>query len=561
MRSCPLLLLLLLAACAPTSPQLVGDASLDSHEVHSRPAALCSRCHSNDSSATALRNSEGDPIAPFDLWQGTMMANSSRDPLWRAMVSAEIALRPKARAAIEEKCLTCHAPTAAADVRQHGGTLSFASLDSPRLAAVARDGVNCTICHGIAPDDLGKKKSFSGGWTIDHSRRAYGPHATPFRMPMFPQTGWTPTEATHILDSALCGSCHTLFTETLDLDGEPTGSVFPEQTPYLEWRASAYSTEGTKGERAQSCQGCHLPTTEPDGAAIATRIARSPMGHDFGRVVPRSPFGQHLLVGGNALVPEILAAHREEFGVIAPEAALRAVAARAREQLAERTADVAIETPLWTEDGLEFAVEVVSHTGHKVPSGHPTRRMWLAVEVTDSAGGTLFSSGVPDRMGQILGAEGAPLASELVGGPVLPWPLAVRSENEVPIFEMVMEGEDGAPTFSLLSAARVAKDSRLLPVGWRPKAARRSGVAAVGVPKDGSFTGGRARLNYVAPIARGDVTIEATLYYQTLGARFGAELAEAKTPEMQRFQELLRERGNAPEVVGRVSLRISAPER
>ena len=42
-----------------------------------------------------------------------MMANSARDPFWRAVLSAEVDATPSAKALIEEKCTRCHAPMAA----------------------------------------------------------------------------------------------------------------------------------------------------------------------------------------------------------------------------------------------------------------------------------------------------------------------------------------------------------------------------------------------------------------------------------------------------------------
>jgi len=502
-----------------------------------------------------MRAPDGAAIAPFDLWQGTMMANAARDPLWRAYLSAEVARRPAARERIEAKCLTCHAPAATAERRQHGGALRLSDLDpraEPQLAEVAREGVSCTICHGIEAAGLGSDASFSGGWTIGHEQVAYGPYTDPFLQPMRNLSGWSPVHGAHIRDSALCGSCHTLFTETLDPDGKPTGTVFAEQTPYLEWRASAYSTErDDPGPEARSCQECHLPRTDASGAPISTMIARMPRGGDFPRTVPRTPYGQHHLVGGNALVPEILAAHREELGVTASEEALRATAARAREQLAERTARIRISGSERAPGRVSFVVEVESLAGHKVPTGHPTRRMWLHVRVL-AAGETLIEIGASDRDGRLLDASGAPLPSESVGGPVLAWPAVVRGAADVPIFEQVMADEAGAPTWSLLSAASAAKDTRLLPKGWDPRG-RAAQIGAVGVPEDGSFAGGRAVVRYELDLppehARGELVIEAALRYQTIGARSAAELAAIETPETRRFAKYLDERGNAPERV------------
>lgn len=556
-----LLLLGVGIACAPRDAMenAAITGTVADHPVHFRKGELCARCHSNAPDASAMRTSTGLGVAPFDLWRGTMMANASRDPLWRAMVSAEIAARPATRAKIEAKCMTCHAPAAVAERRQHGGTPSFADFNDPRLAAVANDGANCTVCHGIEPEGLGTDESFSGNWTIGHDQRAYGPHANPFPMPMRPQTGWTPTEGHHILESALCATCHTLITETLDADGEPTGSTFPEQTPYLEWRASAYSTEREDpAPEAASCQDCHLPKVDETGVPISTRIARNPRGLDFGRVVDRSPFGMHLLVGGNALVPELLAAHHEEFGVEASAAALGAVAERVRAQLAERTARIAVERVRRSGKELFFTVAVTSLTGHKVPSGHPTRRMWLEVQVLGEDDAVHFASGRTDARGRLLGTDGAPLPAERAGGPLHPWPSEVTDVGQVPVFEMVMAGEDGAPTFSLLSAATTRKDTRLLPKGWDAAAAARDRIGAVAVPDDGTFAGGRATVDYRIPLpaGAGNATIAAALRYQTLGGRYAEELRTVDTPEVKTLFRVLDERGNAPETVGTVVRRV-----
>jgi hypothetical protein len=79
----------------------------------------------------------------------------------------------------------------------------------------------------------------------------------------------------------------------------------------------------------------------------------------------------------------------------------------------------------------------------------------------------------------------------------------------------------------------------------------------VGVSVDEAFEGGRVLLSTQIPLgsaARAELRVEATLHYQTLGARFQAELARVSTPEMDRFQELLAQRGNPPEIVDRVEL-------
>jgi hypothetical protein len=189
-----------------------------------------------------------------------------------------------------------------------GGTPSLAMLDPEAdEAPFAVDGVSCAVCHRIAPEGLGTAASFSGAFALGPEGELYGPHAAPFARPMEARTGLAPVAADHVTSSALCGSCHTLFTDAVAADGTPLGARFPEQTPYLEWRNSAFDDEQPDpGPRAASCQACHAPAVDEDGAAIATAIAPRPGGGDFPPVDARSPYGRHVFVGGNTVVPALL---------------------------------------------------------------------------------------------------------------------------------------------------------------------------------------------------------------------------------------------------------------
>src|SRR2546430_8641925 len=96
--------------------------------------------------------------------------------------------------------------------------------------------------------------------------------------------GFHPTEAAaHIRDSALCGTCHTLVTETPGSGGEVVGS-FPEQMPYLEWLHSDYPHKST-------CQSC--PTPQVHVAAPPTP----------GLCVPPAAAHQPLLVAAEFFLP------------------------------------------------------------------------------------------------------------------------------------------------------------------------------------------------------------------------------------------------------------------
>lgn len=491
-------------------------------------AQVCGECHANATAASAMRTPGGEPVAPYDQWTGTMMAHAARDPFFRAALSVERVATPGAEAVIESVCFGCHAPMGRRAASAAGEPLRLGDLYRPGSNAdLARDGVSCTTCHQIQPEGLGEAGSFDGAFVIEDQRAIFGPHADPFAMPMQRRSGYTPTRGDHILSAGMCGTCHTLFTDALDASGRPTGGRLPEQTPYLEWRNSSYDIETRQpGPRAATCAGCHLPTADDEGRMIRTAIARNPAGRDF-PIAAREPFGRHLVVGGNYVVPAMLRDHRAELGVDAPAEAFDAVVAATREQLEARTATLELSVG---EDGVE--ARVVNHAGHKLPTAYPSRRMWLRVVARDEAGAVIFESGAYDDRGRLVDAEGAVLPSERADGPILPHRTRVDGVEPVE-WSSVMAGEDGQPTFTLLRGARYWRDNRVLPHGWRPNHRDAEATRPVGVDGDGDFVAGEDRVQVVLP--EGAVEVEAHLLYQVIAPRWADELLAVRTPETVSF--------------------------
>lgn len=521
---------------------------------------VCAQCHSSSVRAQALRDAKGRSVAPFDLWRASMMANSARDPLWRAAVAAEMAATPSRAAEIQAECMRCHAPMAHNEAERLGEPVRLTLLDedTPR-GQLGRDGVSCTVCHQIPPAALGND---SGHLGIGDDRLIYGPHQEPFAMPMRRHTGYTPTFAPHLRDSRTCATCHTLHTTTLAPDGAPTGHRLAEQTPYLEWRNSVFDTERAEPTaEATSCQGCHVPVTDVDGAPIETRIARNPVGRDFPRVQPRAPFGRHVFVGGNTLVPAILRDRGEELGALAPREAFEAVLDETRAQLTTRTARVQVLEVTRADDRVRLTVKAENLAGHKLPTGFPeVRRAWLRVRVRDASGAVVAASGEHDAQGRILGGAGAPLASELPGGPIEPHRDRVGSPDEVALFEAVLADASGRPTWRLLRGAGYVKDDRLLPRGWRPEHPDAALTAPVAIGRDRDFVGGEDLVRYDLPAVEGPLTVEVDLLYQTLNARFAAEMFAIDAPEIARFRamlEALPDADRAPVVTA--SARVDVP--
>ena len=67
-----------------------------------------------------------------------------------------------------------------------------------------------------------------------------------------------------ISTSLACASCHTLITQSANIDGDYTGTEFVEQATYHEWTNSIYDQDETR----QECQACHVPRIE-DEVALA----------------------------------------------------------------------------------------------------------------------------------------------------------------------------------------------------------------------------------------------------------------------------------------------------
>ncbi len=527
----------------------------------------CALCHSTSPDAVAMRDESGTSVAPYDLWQSTMMANASRDPFWRAAVDAELQAAPGAAEAIAAKCLKCHAPMAERiGLDDHGTGNPMHVLDcESELGNLARDGVSCAVCHGMSPEGLGTDASFTAGFELDPWQRAFGPHKEPITGPMVVHSGLEPAYGAHVEKSQLCGSCHTLITHPLDAKGSSTDAEghafdgFHEQTPYLEWRNSIFTDETPDGESivpapdsSKTCQACHVPRTGQDGRRIHTELAHNPMGFDFPFTEERSPFGRHLFVGGNSFVLGLLRDHSEALGVTAPRAAFDATIAATNEQLQHRSAALGL-SPLRVVDGrTEFDVTIQNLTGHKLPTGHPSRRMWLEVTVTDSQGEEVFVSGRSDAEGRLVDSAGEPLATEAAGGPVEPHRERITSPTEVARYRGVMADTDGKPTHRLMRGATWYIDDRILPRGWKHDHPDAPGAAPFGIGKDVDFLAqserGRDRVTYSLD-ATGDLRVSARLMYQSVSPRWVAEIAVFDTPAIKRFMGMYESADRTPVVL------------
>ncbi|MCC7012875.1 MAG: hypothetical protein IT454_09960 [Planctomycetes bacterium] len=513
-------------ACASGSTEPVPESApaIDVAPAQSGPAFMagqrCALCHSSSPRANAMKDRNGNDVSPHFTWSATTMANSFRDPYWRAQMAHEIEVEPQAKAAIEGLCLRCHAPMASHQARLDG--LAPPTIEAASADPLAQDGVSCTVCHQANPSSFGRPESFSGRLDIRNDKRIYGPFENPAPGPMRMHTGYTPTHGEHISESGLCGSCHTLYTQAAGAD-----QPFLEQAPYLEWRNSVFSDEGGASEQSRSCTQCHMPNNGP------MRIARMPPGGDF-NIRVRDNVRSHTFVGGNAFLLDLLAANAAELGVTASPDALRAAAQATRAQLAHETARIEVQHVERTATQLRFDVQVENLAGHKLPSGYPSRRAWLHVEVR--AGSTLvFTSGATDDDGRLLG-----VADEFAE----PHHDTIERTDQVQIYEMIALNAAGQPTTSLAEMVVHRKDTRLLPRGWRENGPHADETRPVGIEGDGDFADGRDTVHYSLALpasAAGNLTVIARLEYQTIPPGWADGLRDSKTPEAQTFLRMYDE--------------------
>jgi hypothetical protein len=503
------------------------DLSLFAHSEE------CMACHNN------LVTPGGEDVSIGATWRSTMMANSARDPYWQAGVRRETLDHPMHAAAIQDECAECHMPMATQIARAAGSTGEmFAHLPINRrgpsaLNRLAADGVSCTVCHQISSERLGTRESFNGEFVIRPTpingiRSIFGPFKVDKGRTtiMHSVTGFAQEEAPHVKQSELCATCHTLITQAFGPSGEVIGSL-PEQMNYQEWEHSDFKRE------QRSCQSCHMP-------AAAGPIRSSSVLGDT-----RDTLARHVFVGGNAYMLRLLNRYRNELGVTALPSELEATAVATIRQLQQETATLALTNPAISAGTLAFDVEARNLTGHKLPTGYPSRRLWLHVTVKNERGDSLFESGALSPAGAVAGDDNDadPRRYE-------PHYEEITTPDQVQIYEPILGDIGGVPTTGLLTATQYLKDNRLLPRGFdKATAAAEIGVYG-GASGDTDFAGGGDRVRYRIPVsASGRLTIDVELRYQTIAYRWAQNLTMYNAPEPKRFVSYYSATAGASSVV------------
>lgn len=415
------------AAAVPTQP---GGLTNDLFQ-----AQQCEFCHGYNNPAS---DAAEPAYSPFNTWQGTLMANAARDPVFWAGVAVAEVDDPEET----QTCVRCHAPRAF--LNGHETVTSFDELnmpdpENPKAVVIGEDnGVECEFCHRIVAD--AEVPPGNAMYTIadeigpdGQNVPRHGPWDYSDGVPEPPHDF---VFDTYISSSRLCGTCHdvTTPTERVDDDGVGMGIPFNEQRTYAEWEGSAYAQFN---DDFRSCQDCHMtPVDDKPGCTNHLNQFNHPTGgarHDFN--------------GANRFMLELLKREFGDKGSAQVSDIFYDLNLERIDEFVLTSADVAALAPAEVDvrDGLaNLEVTVTNNTGHKLPSGYSEGRvMWIEV-IGRYGDEVLFSSGAWDQ------EEG------------------IQDDDQLHRYEAIGEDYEDGQQFRLLRNNHWVVDNRIPPLGAQP---------------------------------------------------------------------------------------------
>ena len=490
-------------------PTTLRDMKLPGTQPHrgailDDPQTTCVSCHGNFAAATE----------PYAVWQGSMMAQAARDPLFFAC----LAVAEQDAPSVGDLCLRCHTP---------GGWQEGRSVDTSgnMLTAKDRQGVQCDFCHrqvdfdyvpGVSPP---QDAAVLAGLSLPPQAYANGMFINdPAALRRGPFADVTATHAwvqsPYHTSAALCGTCHDVSNPVFERDASGDyvpGSLdaphsdldlrrmFPVERTFSEWSQSAYASSGVyapqfAGNRpdgmVRTCQDCHMRDVNGAGS------------NETGSPV-RPDLPLHDLTGGNTFVPDLLPAF---FPGEVDVARLQAGKQRAVEML-QKAAMLQV-----TSEIFGVTVRVINETGHKLPSGYPEgRRIWLQVRAKDESGTMVYESGAYDAATGVLTHDEDLKLYEIHSGlsPALAAAL----------------GLPAGPSFHFVLCDSVYVDNRIPPRGFT-----NAGFTAVQSPPVGyTYADGAYWDDTAYHLPSMTDSVEVSLYYQTTSKEYIEFLRDENT--------------------------------
>ena len=457
------------------------------------PPGDCAVCHGNYDPA----------VEPYSNWRGSMMAQASLDPLFKANMAIANQDAPDSG----DLCLRCHLPR---------GWLQGRSVptDGSKMQDADKSGVSCNLCHrlvdpiydpaqnpaadfDILANLLNPTNTFANGmYTVDPTDTRRGPFTDA-------ASGHPILVSPFHREAAICGTCHDVSNPAFekhnddyvanDFDAAATNflstNLAPVERTYSEWFNSAYNTLegvyapqfGGNKDYVATCQDCHMRDVTGEGC-------------NFGTPPTRTDLPLHDMTGGSVWLPGLLSTLFPEF---VDETALQDGISRAQYML-QNAAEMDVSVA-----STKLKVQVTNNTGHKLPTGYPEgRRIWINVQFYDSNNVLLSESGAYDPNTGYLSHDEEAKIYEIEPG---------MDANVAPLV-----GVDPEPSFHFVLNNKVYKDNRIPPRGFTNAAYADFG----GAPIEYSYEDGQYWDNTYYDIPSGTASADVTLYYQSTSKEF-----------------------------------------
>jgi len=150
--------------------------------------------------------------------------------------------------------------------------------------------------------------------------------------------------------------------------------------------------------------------------------------------------------------------NRESLGLPATEANFDSAIAYNTMMLRHNTLDLNLSFEDYGKDSMDFSILLINKAGHKLPSGYPSRRLFIRFYVVDGVNGdTLFQSGAIDQKGNLIHRDQSFQEHYNV----------INQNDQTQIYELVPGDINNKPTTILTAAVVPLKDNRLTPRGWK----------------------------------------------------------------------------------------------
>lgn len=359
-RFFPLLLLtaLLIPAIPAMAALFLPGTQPGENGIELAKVDQCVLCHAGTMNGAA---------DPYFSWQGGMMAQAARDPVFRAA----IVISNQDIEGVGEFCIRCHATRGWLEGRSEPG-------DASALTPEDLHGVSCDTCHHLVDPLSDEAKTLAKQTPPGYGNAMIvADPVNVVRGPYGDDKGVKPhlaKKSEYHASSLLCAVCHNVSNPTLAMDvlKQPPYAYGHIERTYSEWALSDFSKKGREG----TCQFCHYPIVKGGGQSARFWNVR------------RDYFVMHGPTGGSTWVQDVVRFLWRSLNSDQGQA-LEYGKERSRDFL-KTAATLNVNFP----DARTARLRITNQTGHKLPTGNPEgRRMWVNARFLGADGSTIGEIG------------------------------------------------------------------------------------------------------------------------------------------------------------------------